>query len=70
MYCGITLFNNRASSKIDVFHQVSLEDSDTVYGKDQYEAYAADDGVRVMKYVWNNRVCKSKEFKEALTIRQ
>ena len=53
-----------------MFHQVSLEDSDIVHGKDQYEAQAADGGVRVMKYVWDDGVCKSKEFRETLTVRQ
>ena len=53
-----------------MFHQVSLEDSDIVHGKDQYEAQAADGGVRVMKYRGQNGVYKSKEFKEALTVRQ
>ena len=37
MYCGGTLFSDHASSKIDVFHQVSLVASDTVRSKNEYE---------------------------------
>ena len=37
LYCGGTFFNDHASSKIDVFHQVSLEASDTIMSKGIYE---------------------------------
>ena len=37
MYCGDTLFNDHAASKIDVFHQVSLGATDTIRNKNLYE---------------------------------
>jgi len=40
MYCGGTLFNDHGSSKIDVFHQVSLGASDTGRSKNLYEQQA------------------------------
>ena len=62
MYCGGTLFNDHVSSKIDVFHQVSLGSTDTVRSKHVYEQRAADVGVKIIKYRGDNGVYKSKEF--------
>ena len=51
MYCGSTLFNDHASSKIGIFHQVSLGDPDNVRSKHVYEQRAADVGVKIIKYI-------------------
>ena len=42
MYCGGTLFNDHASSKIDVFHQVSIGASDTLRSKGEFEQKAEE----------------------------
>ena len=70
IYCGGTLFNDHASSKIDVYHQVSLGASDTVRSKHDYEQRADEVGVKVIKYRGYNGVYKSKEFKEDLNLRR
>ena len=69
-YCGGTLFSDHASSKIDVFHQVSLGATDTVRSKNAYEIQAAEMGVRIQHYRGDNGVYKSKEFKRDLTDRE
>ncbi len=69
MYCGGTLFSDHASSKINVFHQVSLGATDTVRSKNLYEQESAEMGVKVSTYRGDNGVYKSKEFKEDLLTR-
>ena len=54
MYCGGTLFSDHASSKIDVFHQVSLGTSDTIRSKNEYEHQVAEMGVRIVPYRGDN----------------
>ena len=42
IYCGGTLFNDHASSKIDVYHQVSLGASNTIRSKGLYKQQAEE----------------------------
>ena len=69
MYCGGTLFNDHASSKIDVYHQVSLGASDTIRSKELYEQKAEEVGVKIQSYRGDNGVYKSKAFKDDLVRR-
>ncbi len=50
MFCGGTLFNDHVSSKIDVFHQVSLGASDTIMSKKLYEQQAAEMDINILTY--------------------
>ena len=50
MYYRGTLFNDRASSKIDAYHQVSLGASDTIRSKELYEQKAEESGVKILSY--------------------
>ena len=59
MYCRGTLFNDHDSSNIDVYHQVSLGDADTMRSKHLYEQHTDNIGVKFIKYRWNNGVYKS-----------
>ena len=65
-YCGGTLFNDHASSKIDVFHQISLGASDTIRSKELYEQQAEEVVVNFLAYRGDNGVYKSKGFKDDL----
>ena len=69
MYCGGNLFNDHASSKIDIFHQLSLGASDTVEKKELYEQRSDDVVVKISDYRGDNVVYKSKEFKDELVRR-
>ena len=69
MYCEGTLFNDHTSSKIDVFHQVFLGESDTIRSKGIYEQRAEDVGVKILAYRGDNGIYKSKEFKDDLAKR-
>ena len=62
MYCGRTLFNDHASSKINVYQQVSLGASDTIRSKELYEQKAEEVGVKVLTYRGYNGVYTSKAF--------
>ena len=70
IYCGGTLFSDHASSKIEMYHQVSLGATDTVRSKNLYEQEAAEVGVKISSYKGDNGVYKSKEFREDLLARQ
>ena len=59
LYCGGTLFNDHASSKIDVYHQVSLGVSDTIRGKKLYDQVAEKSGVNISAYRGDNVVYRS-----------
>ena len=69
MCCGGSLFNYHASSRIDVFHQVSLGASDTIRSKGLYEQQAEEVVVKVLTYRGDNGVSKSKDFKDDLARR-
>ena len=69
MYSGGTLFNDHASSQIQVYHQVSLGLSDTIRSKEQYELEGEASGVKTLSYRGDNRVYKSKELKNYLAKR-
>ena len=51
MYFGGTLFNDHASSQIQVYHEVSLGTSDTIRSKQQYELEAGSAGVKILPTV-------------------
>ena len=62
MYCRRTLFNDHASSKIDVYHQVSLGASDTIRIKELYEQKVEKVGVKVLAYRGDNGCTNLKLF--------
>ena len=66
MYGGGTLFVDHASGMVQVFHQISLEASDTIRSIETYEAQADAMGVRIKHYRGDNGVFKSASFKEEI----
>ena len=70
MLCGGTLFVDHGSSKIDIFHQVSLGTSDTIRSKELYEQAAAESGVQIKHYRGDNGVYRSSAFKKNIQKRQ
>ena len=69
MFCGGDLFNDHASSKIDVLHQVSLNISDTIRCKTIYEQQAEEVGVVIKACRGDNGVYTSNEFRKDLVKR-
>ena len=55
---------DHATSKIDVYHQVSLGGSDTVRNKELYGQKAKEYGVKIQSYRGDNGVFKYQVFQE------
>ena len=62
--CGGSIFIDHGSSKIDIYHQVSLDTSDTIRRKELYEKSAAESGVEIKHYRGENGVYRSAAFKQ------
>ena len=69
MYCGGTLSSHHTSSKIDVYHQVSLGAFDTIRSKELYKQTDVEVGVKALKYRGDNGVYKTKAFLDYLARR-
>ena len=69
MYCGGILFNEYASSKIDVYYQFSLAASGTIRSKELYDQKAEEVGLKVLAYREDNEVYKFKAFLDDLARR-
>ena len=65
-FCGSTVFVDAASGYIHVEHQVTLNASDTINAKHNFERMAMELGVTVDSYHTDNGVYKSKAFTEEL----
>ena len=50
MYCGVTIFVDHSSVRIDVHHQVVLGSSDTIRNKELYEQDDFEVGVEIKNY--------------------
>ena len=64
MYYGGTILVDRAASKMDIYHQVSLGGSDTVCDKELCKQRASEFGMYIQTYRGDNGVFKSQIFKE------
>ena len=62
MYYEGTIFVDNATSKIDIYHQLSLGGSDTVCNKELYEQKEGEHGVKMQSYRGDNGVFKSQVF--------
>ena len=65
-FCGTTLFVDAASNYIYAVHQVTLNASDTINAKVEFERHCRDMGVEVDSYHTDNGVYKSQAFTEEI----
>ena len=70
MYYGGTIFVDHTSNYISVYHQVSLEDMDTVWSNELYKKEAVEYGVDVVSYTEDNGVYICKSFNEDIIKRK
>ena len=61
-FCGSTVFCDAASGYLHVEHQVTLNSSDTINAKDNFERVALQYGIDVRSYHTDNGIFKSREF--------
>ena len=65
-YCGSSVFCDSALGLIHLEHQVSLNASDSIMAKDNFERMAQEVGVSIDSYHTDNGIFKSRKYVEAL----
>ena len=66
-FCGATIFVDAASGYIFVECQVTLDATNTINAKNNFERHSLEMGVAVQSYHTDNGIYKSKAFTEELT---